>query len=103
MLAKMISAGNLRIKSPKVIDQLREIQYRYDTRSRKYIIPKEQLIEAARNRGIPFNSPDEADALMMAATQISGIDKKIRDNTRRSQGRSRGGKSYVYAEERPLF
>jgi len=65
-LEKLVSDGKLRLKSQFVIDQLKEIRYKYDVKMNKYIIPKEQLIEQARLKGVKYESPDEADALMMA-------------------------------------
>lgn len=101
-LEKLVSNGWLRLKSQFIIDQLKGIQYRYDLALRKYIIPKEQLIETARRKGIKYESPDDADALMMGATQIDLVEKEQSTmfTSRHSRNRS-SNQSYSY--EDPLI
>jgi hypothetical protein len=100
LLNDMVNNGRLRLKSPFLTDQAREIRYTYDSASRKYVIPKEQLIEAARRRGVKFASPDDLDALMMAVSVIDqvGIDQKNMFAT--THGRVRGGSSAYYSTGR---
>lgn len=101
-LEKLVNNGWLRLKSEFIIEQLKEIRYRYDNTNRKYIIPKEQLIEEARRRGRKYESPDEADALMMAATQIAAVEKEQANMYTSSRGRVRGG-TQTYAKEDRLI
>lgn len=101
-LEELVNKGHLRLKSKFIVDQLKEIKYRYDITMRKYIIPKEQLIEEARKKGVRYESPDEADALMMAVTQVETV-KEEQANVYTSQhGRIRGG-GQTYADEGNLF
>ena len=102
-LSELVSSGHLRIKSQFIVDQLSHIQYKYDVNGRKYIIPKEQLIEAARKTGVPFNSPDEADALMMACTQINNIKSMNESYYSQSRGRMRGSGQALYSVEEYLL
>jgi hypothetical protein len=88
-LERLVSNGWLRLKSQFIVDQLKEIKYGYDLTGRKYIIPKEQLIEAARRRGLKYNSPDDADALMMGATQIDRVKKEQATMYTSRHGRNR--------------
>lgn len=75
-LEEMINNGRLRLRSQKIVDQLKEIKYRYTIKAKKYVIPKEELIEHAQKKGVPYESPDEADSLMMAATQVEAVKKE---------------------------
>ncbi len=96
ILEKMVNDGHLRIKSQFIIDQLKEIIFRYDVTGRKYIIRKEELIEAARKKGVKYNSPDEADALMMAATMKERVKREQAVAYTSRLGRSRGGGQTYY-------
>ena len=101
-LEKLVNNGWLRLKSQFIIDQLKEIRYSYDNAMRKYILPKEQLIEAARKRGVRYESPDEADALMMAATQIEAVKREQATmyTSRHSRDRGMAGRqSYAREDE----
>ena len=102
MLNDLVNRGRLRLKSKFIVEQLKEIRFKYDVTKRKYIIPKEELIEQARKRGIKYESPDEADALMMAVTMTEIVkEEQARAYTSR-HGRSRGG-GQTYAAEGKLF
>ena len=102
MLEDLVNKGHLRIKSKFIVDQLREIQYKYDLTNRKIIIPKEQLIEAARRKGVKYNSPDEADALMMAVSQTENLKREQANVYTSRHGRTRGG-SQTYSSESNLI
>lgn len=102
-LEKLVNNGWLRLKSQFIIDQLKEIKYRYDNTNRKYVIPKEQLIEEARRRGLRYNSPDDADALMMGVTQIATVETEQATMYTSRHGRSRGPRKEAYAREEPLI
>lgn len=102
-LNDMVNAGHLRLKSRFIVDQLKEIKFRYDVTMRKYIIPKEQLIEEARKKGVKYNSPDEADALMMAVTQVGTIQKEQAEMYTRQHGRNRSHGGQTYAAESNLI
>jgi len=102
-LSELVANGWLRLKSQFIIDQLKEIQYRYDNSLRKFIIPKEQLIEAARKKGIKFDSPDDADALMMAATMIATVEQEQTDMYTQQHQRQPRGRPSSYAYEEPLI
>lgn len=97
-LNDMINRGKLRIKSKIIIDQLKEIKYKFDSMGRKYIIPKEQLIDDARRKGIKYDSPDDADALMMAATRIEELKAEQAKQYTSKTSRIRGGHQ-TYAQE----
>lgn len=102
ILNDLVNMGHLRLKSKFIVDQLKEIRYKYDVTKRKYIIPKEELIDAARRTGARYESPDEADAVMMGATLIEIVkEEQSRIYTAR-HGRSRGS-SQTYAPEGNLF
>lgn len=98
-LYKLFSEGKIRLKSKFIGEQLKEIIYRYDVSNRKYIIPKEELIEKARNKGVHYDSPDDADALMMAASQIRAFENEQKHNYGVVHGRVRRPQSNTYSEE----
>lgn len=99
-LENLVNQGKLRLKSQFIIDQLKEIRYKYDLSMNKYIIPKEQLIEEARRKGVKYNSPDEADALMMAVSRVEELKREQAQAYTSRHGRSRGGgQTYAYESE----
>lgn len=102
-LKAMSEQGRIRVKSPFIVEQLRQIKYRYDSTGRKYILPKEQLIEEARRRGIKFNSPDDADGLMMAVTMIETVKREQAAAYVSRHSKDRRGRVQAYASESRLI
>lgn len=104
ILEELVKAGRLRLKSKFIVDQLKEIRYKYDLKMRKIVIPKEQLIEQARKSGIPYESPDEADGVMMAITQAETVKEEQANMFTTSHGRDRGGMGgQTYASDSTIF
>lgn len=102
MVEDMVNKGQLRLKSQFIVDQFKEIRYKYDLKNNKYIIPKEQLIEQARLKGVKYESPDEADAVMMAISRAALLQKEQANAYTSRHGRSRGG-GQTYAQESNLL
>lgn len=101
-LEELVNKGQIRLKSKMIVEQAKEIRYRYDITKRKCIIPKEDLIEAARKTGVKYESPDELDAVMMAITMADTVrDEQARAFTD-GHGRNRRG-SQTYAAEGNLL
>lgn len=71
MLKDLISRGLLRIEHKQTLEQLATIRFKFDSYGRKAIIRKEDM----KKDGIP--SPDCADALMMAVSEIRNIGRAI--------------------------
>jgi hypothetical protein len=102
LLNDLVNKGRIRLKSKFIVNQLKEIRYRYDVSKRKYIIPKEELIEAARKSGIPYESPDEADGVMMAITMAETVKDEQAQAYTNQHGRIRGN-SQTFAYESDLL
>lgn len=102
-LEKLVNNGRLRLKSKFIVDQLKEIKYKYDLGMNKFILPKEQLIEDARKKGVPYNSPDEADAVMMAMSRAEQLKEEMAEMYTSGYGRIRDGGNQSYAYESDLI
>lgn len=70
-LKNLISRGLIRITQDSILEELGTIRFKFDSYGRMAIISKEEM----KKKGI--KSPDEADALMMAVSEIKNIGKAI--------------------------
>jgi phage terminase large subunit len=73
-LKDLISRGLLRITHDSVLEQLGTIRFKFDSYGRRAMLRKEDL----KAKGI--ESPDEADALMMAVSEVRNIGQAISVN-----------------------
>lgn len=73
-LKDMIQRRWMKLKSDEVINQLMTIRFRFDSKGRKHLLTKEQM------KKHDMKSPDDADALMMAVTEIRNINKILKIN-----------------------
>jgi hypothetical protein len=91
LIKDMVQRLWLKINTDAIIHQLLTIRYRFDSKGKKCLQTKEQM----KKDGI--KSPDDADALMMACTQIKNINKALGIQTR---NRTRHPSTY---KEQDLF